>query len=176
MEKTKIFTTTLANFHSNLWQHHLPVPEDIARLFIEGDNRRVICRVNDFPAYHAALMKCIDYWYILINKALKDKMGISEGDAVQVRLEKDTTEYGHEMAEELQTLLDQDEEGNLFFQSLTKGKQRSLIYIVNQVKNPQSRLNKALAIVHHLKEAKGSLDFKRLNEKIKYYNNLGKIR
>ncbi|MFC4870717.1 YdeI/OmpD-associated family protein [Negadavirga shengliensis] len=172
MEKTKTFTTTLENFHSNLWQHHLPVPEDIATFFIEGDNRRVLCQVNGLEGFHTALMKCRDYWYILLNKALKDKLDIYEGDKVHVFLEKDRTTYGHGMPEELQALLDQDEEGNRHFKALTMGKQRSLIYIVNKVKSSPSRLNKALAIVHHLKDANGKLDFRKLNEKIKYYNNL----
>jgi len=68
--------------------------------------------------------------------------------------------------------LDQDEEGNAFFRSLTPGKQRSLIYIVTTVKNPESRMKKSLAIIHHLKLAKGKLDFRQLNTWIKYYNNL----
>jgi hypothetical protein len=57
---------------------------------------------------------------------------------------------------------------------LTKGKQRGLIYIVTKVKNTNSRLNKSLAIIEHLKDVKGNLEYKMLNEKIKYYNNLDK--
>lgn len=70
-------------------------------------------------------------------------------------------------------MLDQDEQGNELFHALTKGKQRSLVYLVTKVKNSDSRLNKSLAIIEHLKDVKGQLDFKMLNEKIKYYNNLG---
>ena len=68
-------------------------------------------------------------------------------------------------------LLSQDLEGSDYFHKLTKGKQRSLIHIVGKVKNIDSQLAKGLAIMHHLKEAQGELDFKRLNVLIKEYNN-----
>ncbi|MEQ9302344.1 MAG: YdeI/OmpD-associated family protein, partial [Marinoscillum sp.] len=98
-------------------------------------------------------------------------LGIEEGDEISVTIEKDHSEFGHEVPESFQVLLDQDEAGRSFFEELTKGKQRSLIYIVKKVKNIDSQLAKGLAIMHHLKEAKGELDFKRLNELIKEYNN-----
>ncbi|AGA79183.1 YdeI/OmpD-associated family protein [Echinicola vietnamensis] len=169
----KQFIGTLEKFDSRLWRYHLPVPDDIANAFINGEDRRVICEIGPVR-FHAALMKSKDYWFILLNTAFRDKLAIKEGEKMTVCLEKDRSEFGHEMPEELQILLDQDEEGNKHFRALTKGKQRSLVYIVTKVKNTNSRLNKALAIVEHLKEVNGALDFKMLNEKIKYYNNLGK--
>ncbi|QDH80070.1 DUF1905 domain-containing protein [Echinicola soli] len=168
----KVFSTHLEKFDSNLWQYHLPVPDDIAITFIEGEDRRVICKIGTI-SFHAALMKSKAYWFILFNTSLREKLGFQGGEKVTIRLEKDRSEFGHDMPEELQVLLDQDEEGNRYFRSLTIGKQRSLVYIVTKVKNSNSRLNKALAIVEHLKEVNGVLDFKMLNEKIKFYNNLG---
>lgn len=168
------FYSTLDNFHSNLWQYHCPVPEEIALQFIEGDNKRIICQLNELPPYPAALMKTADYWFILINKSMQERLKISEGEKLKVQIEKDHSEFGHEMPEELQVLLDQDELGNQYFYALTKGKQRSLVYLVSKVKNSNSRLNKSLAIIEHLKESRGKLDYKQLNERIKYFNNLGK--
>ncbi|RPA69452.1 hypothetical protein EF405_06580 [Cyclobacteriaceae bacterium YHN15] len=169
----KSFFSTLENFHSSLWQYHCPVPEVIALQFVEGDNKRIICQLNDLPPYPAALMKTKDYWFILINKSMQERLRIFEGEKLYLTIEKDHSEFGHEMPEELQVLLDQDDLGNQYFYALTKGKQRSLVYLVNKVKNSNSRLNKSLAIIEHLKEVKGKLDYKKLNEKIKYYNNLG---
>jgi len=69
-------------------------------------------------------------------------------------------------------MMEQEPEAKLVFDKLTPGKQRTLIYIVNKVKNPESRMKKAQAISHHLKVCQSNLDFKQLNELIKYYNNL----
>lgn len=168
------FLSTLEDFHTNLWRFHLPVPDDIAVQFIEGDNKRVRVQLEGIPVFPAALMKNKEYWFILLNKTNRKKLKISEGDKIAMTLEKDNSEYGHEMPEELQVLLDQDEVGGRYFYALTKGKQRGLIYIVTKVKNTNSRLNKSLAIIEHLKDVRGKLDYKLLNEKIKYYNNLDK--
>lgn len=110
-------------------------------------------------------------WYVLMNEKLAKKLDIQIGDNVTLEIEKDTSKYGMEIPEELEELLQQDPEGEQHFHSLTPGKQRNLIYIVGNVKNSNSRLNKALAIMHHLKEFEGKLDFKILNQTIKEFNN-----
>ncbi|KEO75850.1 YdeI/OmpD-associated family protein [Anditalea andensis] len=165
------FFSKMEKFDSNLWQYHIPIPHEIAANYIEGENRRVYCTLNGRYKTQCALMKSKSYWYVLINKEIRNNLAVDEGDMIAVLLEKDHTEFGHHMPEELQVMLDQDQEGNNYFRMLTPGKQRSLVYIVTTVKNPDSRLRKSLAIIHHLKEVKGVLDFKMLNETIKYYNN-----
>lgn len=167
----KSFTGILEKTESTLlWNYTLPVPEDIAKQFIEGTNRRVVCTLNKSITIHSALMSSGQGWFIMINKSVRDQLGLRSGEKIKVEIKKDTSEYGMEMPEELSVLLEQDEQGNKYFHSLTPGKQRNLIYIVNKVKNTNSRLNKALAIVHHLKTAKGKLDFKELNVVIKDFN------
>jgi hypothetical protein len=172
MADTFSFETILGDFESKLWRFHFIVPDPIALSLIQEDNKRVICCLAGHTSFQAALMKSKSYWFILLNKKLKDKLNLNVGQKLEVILEKDNSKYGHEMPEELQVLLDQDEEGNKHFQDLTLGKQRSLIYIVNQVKNSNSRINRSLGIITHLKETNGKLDFKAMMEKIKYYTNL----
>ncbi len=164
-------TSTLENFHNKLWSYYIPIPKEIGDQFIEGDNRRVLCSINGNEPIHSALMHKDGAYSIYVNTEQKKKLGIEEGDEINVSLEKDTSEFGIPMPESFEVLLAQDDEGRNYFQSLTKGKQRSLIYIVQKVKNVDSQLAKGLAIMHHLKEAKGVLDFKRLNVLIKEYNN-----
>lgn len=93
----KSFVSTLENFHTNLWQFHAPVPEEIALTYIEGDNKRILCYLNELPPYHAALMKSKAYWFVLINKSLRERLEIEEGEKLTVYLEKDHSAYGHEM-------------------------------------------------------------------------------
>ena len=166
------YETTLEKFDSNMWGYHFPIAEDVADNFIDGNDRRVLCSINGGELLHVSLMPNKGQYFILINKNLTEKLRLSNGQKVSLTLEKDTSEYGMDMPEELRELLYQDESGSKYFHALTPGKQRSLIYLVSKVKNTNSRLNKALAIVHHLNEMNGKLDFKILNETIKYYNNL----
>ncbi len=167
------FTTTLERFsNSPIWGYYLPVSQEVVSKFVVGTNKRVICRINDQIEIRAAVMSGKLGPFIMLNQQLVKKCGLVEGTDVKLYLEKDNSQYGMEMPEELEELLRQDDEGSRYFHALTPGKQRNLIYLVLKVKNTNSRLNKALAIVHHLKEMQGALDFKILNQTIKYYNNL----
>lgn len=166
------FEEKLQKFDFNHWQVHIPVADEFANQMMDKNHRRVLVWINDSEAYHMALMKAKAYWYILVNQDIRKKLRIDVGDQVSVKLERDHSEYGHELPEEFQVLMDQDEEGAAYFKALTPGHQRGLVYIITKVKSPESRMKKALAIMHHLKLAKGVLDYKQLNELIKYYNNL----
>lgn len=169
------FITTLEQFDWNIWGYHLPVSSELTSKLSSESHRRVICTVNDQVKLHSALMLIDEGSYILINKSTRKKLGLALGDQVKVTLEKDTSEYGMPMPESLQVLLDQDEEGSRHFHALTPGKQRSLIYIVSKVKSVDKQINKGLAILEHLNEFRGQLDFKQLNEKIKSYNQRDKL-
>jgi hypothetical protein len=166
------FTASMEEFDFKIWNFHIPVPDDIASKMMDGNNRRVLVWIQNAGPFQMALMKVKSYWYLILNQEIKKKLGLEMGSSIEVIIEKDRSEFGHEVPEEFQVLLDQDEEGNTYFRSLTMGKQRSLIYLVTKVKNSESRMKKSLAILHHLKSAKGNLDFKQLHEWIKYYNNL----
>lgn len=162
----------LGKFDFNHWHYHIPIPDVIAEQMMDETHRRVLIWIKDSGPYHMALMKAKECWYVLVNQELRKKLDLDEESAFAVKIERDHSEFGHDVPDEFQILLDQDEVGNEYFRSLTPGKQRSLIYIVTTVKNSESRMRKSLAIIHHLKLAKGKLDFKQLNEWIKHYNNL----
>ena len=117
-----------------------------------------------------------EYWYILVNQELQKKLQLEIGDSVTLDLARDESKYGMEMPVEFETILNQDKLASEYFHLLTPGKQRNLIYIVSKVKNTDSRINKALAIIDHLLETSGKLDFKQLNVRIKEYNQRGKLK
>ena len=166
------FQSSLAKFDFNHWHFHFPVPDEMANRLMDEKHRRVLVWIEEEGPYHMALMKAKECWYILINQDLRKKHSLDLETLAFLTMERDHSEFGHEVPEEFEVLLDQDEEGNTFFRKLTPGKQRSLIYLVTQVKNPDSRMKRSLAILHHIKVAGGKLDFKQLNSWIKHYNNL----
>ena len=173
MAETRSFYTTLERFNdSPIWGYYFPIDEEMAAFFTKDKDRRVICLINDQIETRSAIMPGKLGHFIMINQQTVKRLRLQVGGKVNLVLEKDNSEYGMEMPDELREMLLQDELGSKYFHELTPGKQRNLIYIVSKVKNTNSRINKALAIMHHLKEVQGALDFKMLNETIKYYNNL----
>ena len=141
MEK---FESHLGHFDNNVYGYHFLVDESIARKFIDGTNRRVLVTVNNDIKFRGGLMGSNEGWYILLNQKIVNQLNLEIGDKLSIVMEKDHSEYGMDMPEELQVLLDQDDEGRKYFEALTPGKQRNLIYLVNKVKSPDARLNKAL--------------------------------
>jgi uncharacterized protein YdeI (YjbR/CyaY-like superfamily) len=103
----------------------------------------------------------------VVNKKIRDQLGLKPGSPAQVSLRKDESEYGLPMPEELAEVLAQDEEGNRLFHALTPGKLRTLLYIVGHVKNTDARIGRAFIIVEHLKANNGKIKYRQLNEELK---------
>ncbi len=160
MDNATHFQSILEDFNSALWGHHFCVPEAIARPFIEGDNRRVVCTINGSAPFQCALMPKGDgSFFINVNKKLRDKYKLKLGATLEVSLCKDESRYGLPMPEEFEELLAQDEEGDRLFHGLTPGKQRTLLYYIGQPKTADTRLVRAVAVVEHLKANGGKVDF-----------------
>lgn len=166
---------TLQTFDWSIWYYHFPIDPETTKLLTSENHKRVRCTINGQVTMNSALMPLDGGSYILVNKTIRKKLGLKDGDKVELSIEKDDSEYGMPMPESFQVLLDQDEIGNKHFQALTPGKQRSLIYIVQKVKSVDKQINKGLAILDHLTEVNGKLDFKMLMLKIKEYNQRDKL-
>lgn len=114
---------------------------------------RLICTVNKSIKFQCGLVSLGDgAAYVTLNKTRMKQLKLQTGDQVHVQFEKDKSEYGIEMCEELQELLHQDPEGKGRFDQLTPGMQRYIIYYVAQVKSPALRLNRAILLIGNLKE------------------------
>ena len=152
-ENTVHFTSVIGD---ETWGHCLAVPPIYADMFKSEDgSRRVVCILNDSLTLHAAIMPHGKGWVISMNKTNLKKLGLKVGSSVQVSLCEDTSEFGIPMPEELWAVLEQDTLAKNYFDALTAGKKRSLIHLVNGVKNVDKRIERALMIAQRLCETKG---------------------
>jgi len=158
----------IRKFEEGLWSYHLLIPQDIVDALTQDGKKRVMCRIDDNEAFHAGFMPDgKSNWFVKLNKERMKSYSLQLAQKVDVILYKDESKYGMEMPEELGELLFQDPEGEHFFESLTDGKKRSLIYIVAKPISSDIKLRKALIILQHLKLNKGKLDYKTLNKSLK---------
>lgn len=166
------FDSKIEQFNSNLWDYHFMVPEKVSEHFmLKVKSRRVVCTLNQKLNMHCALMHDgSGQFFININKENRKKLGLELGDIIQVEIKSDESKYGIPLPDEMKTLLEQDEIGSELFHKLTLGKQRSLLHIVGKVKSSDIRIQKSLVILNFLKDNKGILDFKQLNEAFKEAN------
>lgn len=114
---------------------------------------RLLCTVNGTVSFQCGLMSLSEgAAYVTINKVRMKQLKLQTGDQVHVQFKKDESEYGMDVCEELQELLNQDDEGKARFNKLTPGMQRYIIYYVAQVKSPALRLNRAILLIGNLKQ------------------------
>lgn len=162
------FTAHLQPSGNNLWGAHLPVPDEIAQIFVGEGDKRVVCSLNEQQPFQCGLIPNGNKSYVIVlNKKWRETLRLEPGMAVRVSLEKDDSKYGLPMPEEMEAVLAQDEAGDRLFHALTPGKIRTLLYIAGNVKNSDGRIKRALAIVEHLKMNGGKIDFKALGEELK---------
>jgi hypothetical protein len=157
----------LTNSNDSGW-HFLVVKKTVCDKFGFPDKfRRVLCSINGSEAFHCALLPSGDEFYIIVNKKRRDALGIVAGDRVDVLLEKDESEYGLPMPEEVREVLTQDPEGDQLFHALTPGKQRSMIYWLTRTKDIDRRIHETLIFLEHLKNNDGKIDSKKLQQEMK---------
>lgn len=162
------FQSKLGVYYGDARYVFLFVSKKNALPFLDKNNRRVICTLNNSERFHGALMSDgKGNYFINLNKELRKQLGIGDGDTVEVLLEKDETKYGMELCEELQELLMQDPVFEHYFDGLTPGKCRRLIWIISKPKTSATRLKKAMIISDFLKLNQGKLDLELLNEALK---------
>ncbi len=148
--------------------YFLDIPAKIGKRFeTDPKTRRVVCTLNGTHTFQCALMPNKGEFVISINKAIREKLGIEDGDKVNVELVADTSKYGLPMPEELAEVLRQDKEGSKLFHALTPGKQRSLIYVTAGAKGVDRRIHTALTILEHLKDNDGKVIGEKLMEEMK---------
>ncbi len=162
------FSSQLEKGNTNIYQWFFAVPKEVAEVFIEGTNRRVVTTVNNTLQYHCAIhSNGVDGYRIMLNRERCKKLGIIRGETIQIELQKDRSEYGIPMSDELREVLDQNSEADRFFHSLTKGVQRTLIYWSDNVKSPEIKIRRALVMTDHLLTQNGKPDYKLLNVEMK---------
>jgi hypothetical protein len=165
---TASFKAIIDRFNSNLWHFHVIVSKKIALKFIDGNDKRVVCTINQTESFQAALMPFGDgNFFINVNKQLRTKLKVNDGDEVLVSLVKDDSEYGLPLPDEFKELMELDMDGSELFHALTPGKQCTLLYIIGKPKSADLRMRNAIAVLEHLKQTKGKINYKLLNETIK---------
>ncbi len=164
-----VFKSQVQVLESTIWSYSFEVPLNVVEA--NKANKRVLCSVNGHQPFHAPLLPAgKGQWFINLNKERRDAYGLSVGDTIQVEVQEDTSAYGMDFPVELTAVFEVYPEAEAFFDQLTPGKKRNLLYIVNKPKKEATRTTKAIVIAEHLIAVGGRLDFKILNQNFKDYN------
>ena len=167
-DKPLRFVSILEKSGNKLWGGHFRVPARIAEKLADRSSRRVVCTLNDSMVYQCAILPFgKGVRVISVNKKIRDTLGLGFGDEIRVSLARDTSTYGLPVPDEFRELLRQDAEGDRLFHGLSRGKQRTLLYMIAKAKNSAKRIEQALIVVNHLKINFGKIDYRKLSTSLR---------
>ena len=134
--------------------HGVKIPESMALPFVNAGHKRVKMSAwyqDKRIDFHGAIHFYQGNYMISFGKRYQKELGVSLNDYFDLQLSEDHSKYGVEMPEEFAAVLESDPEAFAFFEKLTQGKKRSLIYYILRFKNSQTRIDKAIIITDNLK-------------------------
>ena len=115
----------------------------------------------------------------MLSKDKIKKINLDKNNEFLVEIIPDTSEFGAEMTEEFQEVLESDPDGKMLFDKLTPGPKRSIIFLISKTKSTTLRIEKSFVFLEHLKKNKGKFnpilyqeDCKVFREKMNYNVNI----
>lgn len=140
----------LERFNSGM--HFITLDKELVDQFLKDGNKRVLCKLNNQIEFHCAIMSRKDKsFFINVGLTICKKLNIAKGSKVEVKFSLDNSEYQFDIPIEFEEVLRLDIEANNIFQGLTVGNKRSLIYLVNQVKSSNKKIERSLKIAERIK-------------------------
>ena len=129
---------------SSLLDLHLPeVKRVVVEIVLEG------------LRFHAAIVRS-KVWgpVVFIGQKMLKARGLVLGRRYVLSLSLDDSPYQFEVPESFEVLLAEDELAYKIFSGLTAGRQRSIIYLVAQIKGLDGQIARGLKILENLKRGK----------------------
>jgi hypothetical protein len=153
MENKVHFESILDRLPKKGGEFYMIVPDEIAVIFVEGRKpARVRCLLNGVVDFQCAIRpKGGGGFYINIGTPLRQEGKLVLGQKLYAEVWKDESEFGRDVPEELQELLEMDEEGKRLFYAALPSHQRAIIYYVAGAKSVQVRIDRAIMMINRLK-------------------------
>ena len=148
--KTKKFKIT------HIDTYNIFIPNEVFTPFADKKMSRVKVKIsfNDQNLeFYAAVKsdKKSDDFKMMFSKQKQKELNLCLGDDFEIQLFEDTSKYGVDVPEELEEVFLTDYEAYTIFETLTKGKQRSIIYGLLRFKSSQQKIDKALIMCENLR-------------------------
>lgn len=145
------FETHIAQLDYLMGVTYLYIPANIVQELGGLKCGRLVCTVNNKSKFQCGLMSLSEgAAYITFNKTRLKSLKLKTGDQVLVKLEKDESEFGFDLCEELTELFKQAPESFERFKRLKPGMQRQLIYYSGNAKSAAVRMERCIKMVTRL--------------------------
>ena len=151
MTKKHTFTATIQNAGGG--GAFVEVPFDVEKEF--GSKRpRVKALIEGVP-YRGLLVRMgTEYHMLIVLKGIREQIGKTFGDEIQVTVEPDTEERVIEIPKDLLRELKKDNEAKAFFDKLSYTHRKEYVRWVEEAKKAETRQNRIVKTIEMLKKGK----------------------
>lgn len=133
--------------------HYCNVNTSVVNRLVKTKEKRWICVINNTISFHAALQYSKEgNYFIYVGSKILKQLNLKKGMTVQIEFEKDDTMYQFEDVEEWNEVINTDAEVEIIFNQLTPGNKRSILFLIQQVKSSDKRIQRSLKIAENLKK------------------------
>ncbi|GAB1857794.1 hypothetical protein MHTCC0001_26310 [Flavobacteriaceae bacterium MHTCC 0001] len=115
---------------------YIQLDAKIVNQFSRKKATRLVCKINDQVTLRCGLNHLGDgNFFIIIAGRYTKILNVVVGDPINYQITEDPNQLGVDIPEVLTVFLEQDMEDKAFFNTLTDGKKRSLIYSITRIKD-----------------------------------------
>jgi hypothetical protein len=127
---------------------YFPINKQLIMQYEKNSKTRFVCTIDNSYVFSCGLNHLGDgNYFVMLTKDRIKKINKAVGDSIDVQLEEDTSKLGVEIPEVLEILLEQDPRLNAKFLQLTPGKQRSIIFQMNKIKDLNKQVAKTIELI-----------------------------
>lgn len=127
---------------------YFPINKQLIMQYEKNSKTRFICTIDDSYTFSCGLNHLGEgNYFVMLTKDRMNNIGKSVGDSIAIQLVEDTSKLGIEIPEVLEILLEQDPSLNAKFAQLTPGKQRSIIFQMNKIKDLNKQVAKTIELI-----------------------------
>jgi hypothetical protein len=137
---------------------YIDLPFDVTLLYGVKGQVKVKGTLNEQPFHGSAMPHGDGTHYVVINKALRDTVGVHQGDSVQVSIEPDMEDRNLTLPLDLVNALGRDERAKAAFDKLSYSHQKEYVEWIEGAKKAetrQTRIAKALVMLLNGQTPKG---------------------
>ena len=149
----------LAHFQSPIEAHSfeyyggmiVPSEEELEKVPGYDKRKRIRCSIEGLEPHPCIFHKVNGQFGLMVTKQKMKSKGWIHGQLVDVKIYDETSKYGMAMPEVWEEMMDQEEEIFHRFESLTPGRQRSILHYIGSAKRIETQIQRALLVSRNLK-------------------------
>lgn len=146
------FTTKVDRFEGIGTWTYATVPLDCEMIFNQKSRIKVKATINSTSFKTTLMPHGNGLHFMILNKEIRDKLKVTLGDQIEVKLEADTTSTEIIIPEDFQEVLYTNATANSFFEQLAPSHKKEYLAWISDAKKEETRQRRILQAVEKLKE------------------------